>query len=324
MRKVLRIMGLLLAVVVVAAVGFVVFVSARGIPSYDVPKPTGMPLIEATPARLAQGEKLVLSSCADCHLNRQTNRLAGHRLLDTPPEFGGLYSANITQDKEHGIGAWTDAELVTLLRTGVGRDGRFRIVMPSFVHMSDEDVSSLVAFLRSGHEWVRPDPTPSHEQEPSLLAKALVNTVMKPTPLPAGPVVAPAPTEAVAFGRYLVVGRYKCYDCHSKDFKTNNSLEPEQSEGYMGGGNKLLNLQGQEVYSRNLTFDAETGIGDWTEAQFAQAVKYGMTPRGPLAYPMPKYSQMDDEEVHALFVYLQTLPKISNATAEDGGAVAAR
>lgn len=315
--KFLRVVGLLVGLVVLAVAGFAVFVAARGIPSYAPPKLSVAP-IDATPARVELGEKLVLSTCADCHLNRQTNVLSGQRLLDVTPDFGTLYSANITQDKEHGIGQWTDAELVALLRTGIGRDGRFRIVMPSFVHMSDEDVASIVAFLRSTSPLVQADPTPSHAQEPSFMAKALVNTVMKPTPVPAQPVVAPAPTDAVAYGRYLVAGRYKCYDCHSKDFKTNNALEPEKSEGYLGGGNVLLNLQGQTVLSRNLTADPETGLGDWTEAQFTQAVKFGMTPHGPLAYPMPKYSRLTDEETHALFAYLQTVPKIKNATPEDG------
>ena len=321
--KVLRVMGLVVGLLVLAVAGFAAFISARGIPSYAPPKLSLAP-IAATPARVALGEKLVLSTCADCHLNRQTNALSGQRLRDITPEFGTLYAANITQDQAHGIGRWTDGELVALLRTGIGRDGRFRIVMPSFVHMSDEDVASIVAFLRSSSPLVRADPMPSHAQEPSFLAKVLVNTVMKPTPVPARPVLAPAPADAVAYGRYLVVGRYKCYDCHSKDFKTNNALEPEKSAGYLGGGNVLLNLQGQPVPARNLTADPETGLGDWTEAQFTRAVRYGLAPHGPLAYPMPKYSRLTDEETHALFSYLQTVPKLKNATPEDGAVAQAK
>ncbi|GAB3840557.1 hypothetical protein GCM10028821_45510 [Hymenobacter jeollabukensis] len=303
--------------------GFVLYVNLRGIPSYAAPKPSVAP-VAATPEQLAQGEKLVLAACADCHLDRSTNTLAGQRLRDVPPEFGQLYSANITRDEQHGIGRWTYQELVGLLRTGIGRDGRYRIIMPSFVHMSDDDVRSIVAFLRSNHPLVRPQATPSHPQEPSLLAKVLVNTVMKPTPLPAEPVVAPPPTDAVAYGRYLVVGRYKCYDCHSKDFKTNNHLEPEKSAGYLGGGNRLMNQQGQPVVARNITADAETGLGDWTEPQFAQALRFGQSPNGPLHYPMPKYSRLTDEEVHALYAYLNSVPALRNATHEDGAATAAR
>lgn len=324
MKKLFKILGGLVAVVVLAVAGFVVFVQARGIPSYEVPRLPAPPAVAGTAAQVALGEKIVLATCADCHRNPETNTLAGQKLRDLTPDFGAVYSANITQDKTHGIGAWTDAELTTLLRTGIGRDGRYRVIMPSFALMSDEDLQGVLAFLRSDNALTRATPTPSHAQEPSFLLKALTNTVMKPTPLPTAAVATPAPTDALAYGRYLAVGRYKCYECHSKDFKSNNPLEPEKSEGYLGGGNKLLNLQGQEVVSRNLTADAETGLGDWTEAQFAQAIKFGMSPHGPLNYPMPKYSQLTDEEVKALYAYLQSVPKLRNATPEDKGAVAAR
>ncbi|SFP83936.1 c-type cytochrome [Hymenobacter arizonensis] len=317
MKKSLRILGYVVGLLVLAVAGFATYVAARGIPNYDL-QPAPLAAIEATPGRVELGEKLVLASCADCHRNAKTNSLSGQQLMDLTPDFGKVYSANITQDKTHGIGNWSDAQLVSLLRTGVGPNGRFRVIMPNFVHMSDEDMASVVAFLRSDNALVRATPTPSHAQEPSFLLKALTNTVMKPTPAPTAPIAAPPATNAVAYGNYLVVGRYKCYECHSKDFGTNNSLEPARSEGYLGGGNALLNMQGETVLSRNITSEPETGIGDWTEAQFAQAVKFGMTPHGPLAYPMPKYSRLTDEEVHALYAYLQTVPKIKNATPEDG------
>ncbi len=306
-----------------AVAGFVGFAAVRGIPSYPVPKPTIAPIV-ATPARLAQGEKLMLAACADCHLNQQTNALTGHLLTDVPKEFGALYSANITQDKTYGIGAWTDQEVVGLLRTGIGRDGRYRIIMPSFVQMSDEDVASIVAFLHSDHPWVKANSTPSHPQEPSMLAKILTNSVMKPTPLPTTSVITPAPADAITYGRYLVMGPYKCYGCHFKDFKTNNAMEPEKSAGYLGGGNMMANAQSVPVVSRNITSDPDTGIGRWSEKQFGQAIRFGQSPHGALGAPMPKYSQLTDEEVHALYAYLQTVPKIKNATPEDGPAVAAR
>jgi mono/diheme cytochrome c family protein len=318
MKKVLRILGLLLGVVGLAVAGFSSFVAISGIPSYPVP--TATTTIVATPARVAHGEKLVASSCAECHLNPGTGTFSGQLLRDLPQEFGSLYSANITQDKTHGIGGWTDGQLVTLLRTGIGPDGRFRVVMPSFVHMSDEDITSIVSFLRSNNNWVKATPVPSHPQEPSFLSKALVNTVMKPTPLPAQPILEPAATDAVALGRYLVVGRYKCYDCHSADFKTNNALEPEKSDGYLGGGNHMLNLDQKTVVTRNLTMDEDTGLGDWTPAQFMQAIRFGSSPHGPLAYPMPKYSRMSEQEAQAIWAYLQTVPKLKNATPEDGAA----
>ncbi|MVN75498.1 c-type cytochrome [Hymenobacter sp. HMF4947] len=324
MKQIFRILGGLLTLAVVVVVVFALYVQARGIPRYTVPQVAAAAVAPGAPAQLALGEKLVQASCADCHLNQQTGRLSGHQLLDTPKEFGAVYAANITQDPAHGIGAWTDAEIVALLRTGIGRDQRYRLIMPHFVYMSDEDVQAVLAFLHSGHPWVKADPTPSHEQEPSFLLKALANTVMKPTPLVPGPHVAPAPTDTVAYGHYLVVGRYQCYECHSHDFKTNNALHPEQSAGYLGGGNALVDAQGQPVLSRNITGDRATGIGTWTPAQLAAALRVGQSPHGPLRAPMPKYTTMTDAETAALYAYLQSVPKLTNNVPLSSPAVATR
>ncbi len=317
MKNLFRLLVLLLGVVLLAGIGFLLFVQARGIPTYAPPRPQVAGLAP-TPARVALGEKLTLMICGDCHLNRATNRYAGHRLADLTPDFGRIYTSNITQGRTNGIGSWTDQQLVGLLRTGLGPDGRLRLIMPNYARMSDEDVASIVAFLRSSSPQVQPDPTATPPQEPSLLLKLLGNTIMRPARLPTTPVLAPPPADARAFGRYLVLGRYHCFECHSRDFKSNNPTEPEKSKGYLGGGTPLLNNQGQTVVSRNITGDAATGTGRWSEAQFGQAIRFGLSPDGPLAYPMNKYSLLTDEEVHGLFVYLRSVPQIKNATPEDG------
>lgn len=305
------------------AAALALFINVRGVPTYAVPKVPPQE-ITATPARLAQGEKLAVSMCADCHLDKTTRSLTGGPMTDLPPEFGKLYASNITQDPTHGIGRWTDAELVGVLRTGIGREGRYRLVMPKFVHMADEDINSLVVFLRSNHDWVQPKAVASRPQEPSFLTKALTHTVMKPAPLPTKAIREPAAASSVALGRYLVNARYLCYDCHSESFQTNNLLEPEKSKGYLGGGNELITTNGSTILSRNLTMDPETGLGDWTKEEFTQAVKYGISSRHPVRAPMPRFSVMSDEEAHAIFAYLQTVPQIKRPTSETTGAVAAK
>ncbi|MDQ2769878.1 MAG: cytochrome c [Bacteroidota bacterium] len=316
MKNLFRLVVLLVGVGLLGGLGFLAFVQVRGIPRY--PPPWLKVAIPSTPARVALGEKLTLSICSDCHLNRATNRYSGHRLADLTPDFGRIYTSNITQDAAHGIGRWTTGQLVALLSTGIGPDGRLRLIMPSYARMSDEDMASIVVFLRSNSPQVQPDLTATPPQEPSLLLKLLGNTIMRPARLPDAPVLAPPPTDTRAFGRYLVLGRYHCYECHSRDFKSNNPTDPEKSKGYLGGGTRLLNNEGQTVVSRNITGDAETGIGRWSEAQFGQAVRFGQSPNGLLHYPMNKYSLLTDAEVHALFAYLQSVPQIKNATPEDG------
>lgn len=313
MRKVLRIIGGLVLLVVVAVAGFATFISARGVPTYDPPKPAPL-TVARTEAQVLRGQKIASMLCVQCHSN-PGQPLQGKQMADLPSEFGEIWSANITQDKTHGIGNWTDAQLVHLLRTGVRPDGRFVVVMPQFANMADTDVQAVVAWLRSADPVVQPDPTPSHPNEFNFLVKALTNTVIKPLPAPAAPILVPDTTDRVAYGRYVADGLIACYACHSADFKDQNALHPEKSKGYYGGGNPMLNLQRQTVLSANLTPDETTGLAaHYTEANFVRAVRFGQRYDGtPLRYPMMPHSGLSDSETKAIYAYLQTIPAIKNA-----------
>lgn len=311
MRKFLRIAGILIGSIILLLVIAGVVVNARGIPSYEVTAPDLD--IEYTPERIAQGERIVTMVCAECHRSTNGNKLTGKKLLDIPKVFGTAYSANITNDTEKGIGKYTDGELAYLLRSGVKRNGQYApMYMPKFALMSDEDLYSVIAYLRSDAAPVQAAGNASIPCEPSFLTKVLSNLVWKPLPYPENGIPEPDTTDMVAFGAYLTHGMVNCYDCHSADFKTNNPLEPEKSPGYLGGGNKLLNLDGEVVLSPNLT-PHETGIAHYTEASFRKALKEGIRPDGSsINYPMLKLTALTDKEVSAIWAYLQTVPPIDN------------
>lgn len=312
MKKILKILGILLgAIVVLALLGFV-YINSSGIPKYpvDIPKYTA----KASPEALARGEKLVSMLCAGCHLNKESGNLVGHQMLDAPPEFGTIYSANITADPTYGIGEWTDGEILYLLRTGIKRDGQYAPpYMAKLPTMSDQDINAIIAFLRSGHPLVAADPTPDKMTEPSFLTKFLCRVAFKPFPMPEAPIPMPDSNDQVALGKYLA-HNLDCFSCHSADFKTNDFLNPEKSAGYFGGGNKPLNQKGEVVLTANLTPDPETGIGSWTREQFIQALKYGIKGNGQpaLQYPMAPYTLLTDHEAGSIFEYLRTIPPIKN------------
>jgi cytochrome c1 len=105
----------------------------------------------------------------------------------------------------------------------------------------------------------------------------------------------------------------ECYSCHSRDFTKNDYVHPEKSEGFFGGGNEMIGMNGEKVVTRNLTMDEETGIGKWKEEDFIKAVKYGIVPSGPaLRPPMTPFTDLTDNEARAIFAYLKSLPKIHN------------
>ena len=185
--------------------------------------------------------------------------------------------------------------------------------MPKFPLLSDEDLEAIIAYLRSDRPEVQATETEPPACKPSFMTKALSRFAFKPLPYPEKAVTAPTPTDQVAYGSYLATGRLGCFHCHSADFKTNNELVPEKSVGFFAGGNKLFDMEGQVVYSPNITMDKETGIGNWTEEDFLQAVKWGQNPRGgTYAYPMLPYTTIPDEDIRAIYAYLKTVPALKN------------
>lgn len=311
MKKLFRYLLVLIGIVIVIALSGFVFIEIRGIPSYEAKKIDYK--VEVTPARVERGKKLALMLCANCHKDEATGKLTGELLLDAPPEFGKIYSQNITQDKTYGIGNWTDGELLYLFRTGIKRDGKYAPpYMAKLAHMADEDINSIIAFLHSDDALVTASCTPDQPCQPSFLSKFLCLVAFKPLPFPDHKIEMPDTTNSVAFGKYLVFN-LECFTCHSADFKTMNVLEPEKSAGYMGGGNKPLNKKGEIILTPNLTPDKETGIGYWSEQKFHDAVKSGkMDDQPALRYPMTPYIQLTDLEIKAIYDYLQTIPPIKN------------
>src|SRR5688572_30331296 len=123
MKTVLRFLAFLVIGLVVIAGGFALYVHLSGIPRYT-PEPVTLD-VEVTPERVERGKRHASMLCAGCHMNPTTGALTGKRIDDAPPQFGTVYSLNITAHPVQGIGSWTDGEIAYLLRTGVARDGRY-------------------------------------------------------------------------------------------------------------------------------------------------------------------------------------------------------
>jgi hypothetical protein len=128
----------LFLVILIAGAAIIQF---SGLPEYEPGKVKFQ--VTATPNRVAEGARLSSMLCSGCHMGAD-NALSGRLMSEAPPEFGTVYSANITQHRENGIGSWTDSEIAYFLRTGVKRDGRFApVYMPRFVNLSEEIPSPM-------------------------------------------------------------------------------------------------------------------------------------------------------------------------------------
>ncbi len=312
-RWFIRIPMYIIGAVILFVAGFALFINFRGIPYYSV-KTVSMK-VDYTPTRFERGKKLVHLLCADCHLDQQTGRLTGKEIIDMPKQFGRAWSRNITQDPTYGIGAWSDGDIAYLLRTGIKKNGQY--VPPWMVKLpgaSDEDVYSIITFLRSDDSLVKAMPVHDRDGEPAWLTKFLCFVAFKPFDYPDHAIAAPDTNDKVAYGRYLANDVVHCYSCHSADFKTNDELHPEHFAGFFGGGNAMPDADGNIIYTANITMDPTNGIGKWTESQFIRAVREDFDPNNKvLQYPMSPYPDLTTDDASAIYAYLKTIPALPHA-----------
>lgn len=314
MKKFFKWLLIAVLAIVVLVGGFVGYVAMSGLPHYPTQKISLK--VQPTPERIAHGRELALSLCVMCHKNHETGVLSGAQMLDMPPQFGKAFSKNITQHRTKGIGAWSDGDIAWLLRTGIHpHTGAY--VPPWMIklpHMADEDIYSIIAWLRSDDPMLAPADVDNVPSEPTLLAKFLTRVVFKPMDYPTAAIRYPDTSNTVAYGKYLVTGVYDCYGCHLADFADLNPMEPEKSKGYCAGGNKMADATGLEVVTANITPDKATGIGGWTRDQFIQTMKTGIDHTGrPMRYPMARQSRLSDHALGSMYDYLRTIPAISHS-----------
>jgi hypothetical protein len=279
--------------------------------------------VERTAERVERGRYLyhTLADCEGCHSEREWGKFGAPVIegrngagMVFPKEMGlpgTIAPPNISQDPERGLGKWTDGEIIRAVREGVSRDGRALFpMMPyqSYAKMSDEDVYSLVAYLRT-MPAVKSDVPPTKVDFP-------VNVLMKSAPAPVvGKVAQPSRQDTLAYGKYLVT-MAGCETCHTKMEKG----APIAGMEFAGG--EVFRGFGLEVLSANITPDVETGIGAWTEQRFVEKFRnyanlnHSNLPQAVQAnftvMPWLGFRNLPEEELRAIFAYLKTTKPVRN------------
>ena len=310
MKKFLKWAGIAVVAILLIVGGLVAYVAFSGMPNYEVRKIDLK--VEATPARIENGRKLATKLCMACHLDPVRKRLAGNPMLDMPEVFGKAWSKNITQHPERGIAKWTDGDIAWLLRTGIHPHTGDYVPpwMPKFPHMADEDLYSIIAWLRSDDSYLAPDDKQNMTQEPTLFAKFLTHVAFKPFDYPTKPIPYPDTNNTVALGKYLATAVYDCYQCHSKAFETNDPLVPEKSEGFFGGGAQMPDAAKHLQNIPNIT-SSKSGIGKYSRDEFINMMWTGIRPDGtPLRFPMARMNTLTEHELGSIYDYLMTVPAI--------------
>lgn len=113
-------------------------------------------------------------------------------------------------------------------------------------------------------------------------------------------------------GRYLV-NAMQCPLCHTPISAETGAYA---TEFFLAGGMRVSAYPWGVWYSRNLTGDAATGLGRWTEAEIVDAITRGVGRHGrwldPMAMPWPWFSRLRAADAQAIAAYLKSLPPVVN------------
>jgi len=269
------------------------------------------PALSAEEVRLARGEYLVnhVGICLYCHsqVDWQSpgfplveGTLGGGAPFIEESVPGRVVARNITP---HTLGDCTDEEIARAIREGMGCDGsRLFPVMPYFFlgTMSDEDVMSVVAYLRTLE--------PIANELPRTEVPEEVWAAIPSVPPITEPIGSPDPSDTMAYGGYLAtIGL--CVECHTPLDPTGAPI----GELAFAGGRVLAGPWGT-VASANLT-PAPSGIPYYDEATFREVLRTCKVGARALNHLMPCefYEGMTDQDIGAIFAFLQTLAPVEHA-----------
>jgi mono/diheme cytochrome c family protein len=253
-----------------------------------------------------RGDYLVngILTCANCHSPKGPpaavagKDFSGGLSWDEPPFK--VTAPNITQDKETGIGNWTDDQIKTMLTTGKNPHGiQEAEVMPTAFYpiLTPGDLNSIVAYLRTLKPVSNKVPDPIYKIALPHHAFPGAEKSYSPADL----------NDKLKRGFYLATIGH-CMECHTP-FKAGGG--PRDFAGSLGKGGAEFPGPWGVVKSRNITSSKTAGIGHWTDAEIKEAIVHGKRKDGSkLTGPMgfQYYVKMTDQDLDAVVAYLRTVP----------------
>jgi mono/diheme cytochrome c family protein len=256
---------------------------------------------------VARGAYLFAAAdCASCHTDKEGKGapLAGGRALKT--EFGVFFAPNITSDKAHGIGGWSQAEFRRAVRQGKGKGGELLYPVfpyPSFAGMTDRDIDDIYAYLMAQpasaaaskpHQLKSP-----YGFRPLMIFWRMLN--FRPGPLQ------PVAGQSAEWnrGRYLAEAVAHCQECHTPRDK-------------LGALDKKLAYAGNPVgpddqKTPNVTTHEKSAIAGWSVGELTDLLQSGAKPDGDyigggMAEVVEGTGKLTPADLKALVVYIKSLP----------------
>ncbi|MDQ2084006.1 cytochrome c [Xanthobacteraceae bacterium Astr-EGSB] len=291
--RLIKVIGGLVAVVLVAAVGFLVFAHRSEIAAADPPASFDRELV-ARGARLA-----AIGNCRSCHTVAGGLAYAGG--VPIPTAFGTIHGTNITPDRDTGIGAWSQEAFVRSMREGVDRAGNH--LYPAFPYdhftkLEDGDLAALYAYLMT---------------RPAVRATAPTNDLAFPAgfrPLLAGWKLLffqpgrfeddPRSSPELNRGAYLADALAHCGACHTP----RNGLGAQQGRHEFAGGVSAS-------WAAPAIDESNPAPVPWTSESLHAYLRHGRAEHhgvaaGPMQDVTRNLAEAEDDDVRVLAAYVAT------------------
>lgn len=318
MKKVLKISGIILGVIVLLLIGGLVYFNS----TFPKVSPPPNIIVESTPEKIERGRYLAnnVSMCMDCHSERNWMLFSAPPVPGTEGRGGDIFDKNmgfpgtihVKNITPAAIGDWTDGEIARAITMGLNKKGEALFpVMPYFNlnKLTQEDLESIIAYIRT----LKPIENEVPDKELDFPLNFIVKTLPLQTYTPSEPV---DKSNTVLYGKYLVTIA-SCGDCHTQ------SVEGEPVAGMEFAGGTEMKLPGGTLRSANITPDMETGIGKWTKEMFinkfksfasdsARNIPADITKEFNSIMPWVLYSGITEEDLGAIYDYLRTLTPVEN------------
>ncbi|EJN09573.1 cytochrome c [Herbaspirillum sp. YR522] len=257
-----------------------------------------------------RGEYLARAGdCVACHTARGGKPFAGGLPIATP--IGTVYSSNITPDKQHGLGNYSEADFDQALRHGIRKDGASlypAMPYPSYAKVKPADVKALYAYFMNG---VQADPTPNRNVDivwPLSMRWPL--SIWRKVFAPGVAVDGADDNSPIVRGRYLVEGLGHCGACHTpRGVGMQEKALSDDSTQFLSGGV----IDG--YLANNLRSDPRDGLGNWSEGDIVAFLKTGRNSHsaafGGMADVVANSTQhLTDEDLSAIAKYLKSLAPV--------------
>lgn len=279
--------GLLLALVVV----FFVLGSMRLNKLYEFP--ADQVVIPTDDASIERGRHIAETTCTQCH-GADLGGVDGWFKMDG---VGEIDASNLTTGSG-GVGSvyTSEEDYVRAIRHGVGADGK-PIFMPAvlvYQQMSDQDLGAVIAYLKAVPPVDRQTEGSFDVMGKIMLGAGLFGNLPVEEVGHAANVTAPEAGVTVEYGEYLAT-LGDCISCHAADYAGGAYPDPAVT-----------------FPVPNIT--PAGNISSWTEDEFIAAMRTGVTPEGralvPALMPYGAIGRLSDEELKAMYLFLQSLPVI--------------